>query len=291
MWNLFYEGKVRRVYVDNEGMLILLVASDQVSAFDQELGVSIPRKGRMLTKVSKHWFRATETLVPNAYSGLKQLAGMPDEDSLPDGVDLKASTKMLKLRMIPVEAVVRGYLTGSAWEIYKKGSREICGIKLPKGMVNSEEFDEPIFTPTTKASKGEHDKNLSFDEMVEHLEASDIMGAYDRAQLIREYSMKLYKYVHSRLLKKGIILADAKFEFGINPLTGNIMLADEIFTPDCSRFWSLSEYMVGEDQKSLDTQIVRDWVKNNQGKKVPQDILESAAVAYNKITEILISIH
>lgn len=288
MWKLLYEGKVRDVFSDNEEMLVLLVASDNVSAFDQNLGVSIPGKGKLTTKISKHWFEITEALVPNAYTVLKQL-GL--DGGLPDGINPEATTKMLKLKMLPVEAIVRGYLTGSLWSLYKKGSREICGIKLPKGMKNSEEFDEPIFTPTTKAPKGEHDKNLTFDEMVEHFEANDVMGAYDRAQLVREYSLRLYKYAHAELLKKGIILADAKFEFGINPMTGNIMLADELFTPDSSRFWTLSDYTVGKDQDSLDKQAIRDWVKRHPDEKVPQEILEDTAIKYDKIAGILTSIH
>lgn len=290
MWNLVSEGKIRQIYTDNEGMLVLLVAGDRAIVFDQELGVSISGKGKMMTKISKHWFRATEMLVPNAYSGLKQLEEMPAIE-LPEGIDADASIKMLKLKMIPVEAIVRGYLTGSAWSAYKEGYRELCGNKLPKGMVNSEEFDEPIFTPTTKAPKGEHNVNLTFDDMVEYLEKNDIMGAYDRAQLIREYSLKLYKYAHAKLYKKGIILADTRFEFGINPLTGNIMLADEIFTPDSSRFWSKSEYKVGEDQRSMDTQIIRDWIKRHPGQKISQEILEDTTAVYNKITEILTSTH
>ncbi|MBR3324218.1 phosphoribosylaminoimidazolesuccinocarboxamide synthase [Candidatus Saccharibacteria bacterium] len=286
MWKLLSEGKVRDVYTDEEEMLVLLVATNRVPAFDEKLGVSIVGKGRMLTKISKHWFRATEMLVPNAYSGLKQLNIKTD---LPSGVGKDVATKMLKLEMLPVEAIVRGYLTDDIWTAYKKGSREICGIKLPKGMQNSEEFDEPIFTPTTKASKGERDKNLTFDEMVEYFESYDIVAAYDRAQLVKEYSLKLYKYASAMLLKKGIILADTKFEFGINPLTGNIMLADEIFTPDSSHFWSLSEYTVGENQKSLDKQIIRDWMKRHPGERIPREILESTAMVYSRITDILTS--
>lgn len=285
-WNLAREGKVRKIYEHERDPKILLVAGDGVSAFDQNLGVSIPGKGRMLTKISKYWFEKTAIMVPNAYSALRfNPENIRDYELI--GLDPETVTPMLNLRMLPVEAIVRGYITGSMWESYKLGQREFCGITLPEGLKNGERLQTPIFTPTTKAPPGEHDQNLSYDEMVKHLESVSLLGAADRAKLVRDYSISLYNYAHNRLLEKGIILADTKFEFGINPLTGNIMLGDELFTPDSSRFWLLKDYTIGENQKSLDKQNIRDFVKEHPGETVPKAVLEKTALMYAKITDVV----
>lgn len=285
-WKLVSEGKVRKIYENPDEQKVLLVAGDGVSAFDQKLGVSIVGKGKMLTRISKYWFDKTAMIAPNAYSAVRYTGEDLREYEM-IGVDPDATTPMLKLRMLPIEAIVRGYITGSMWEAYKKGQRDFCGVKLPEGLQNCERLQAPIFTPTTKAPQGEHDRNLSFDEMVEHLEMNDIMGASDRARLVKDYSIALYNHAHHKLLEKGIILADTKFEFGVNPLTGNIVLGDELFTPDSSRFWLLKEYTIGENQKSLDKQIIRDWVKEHPGERVPQAVLEKTAIMYAKLTDVV----
>lgn len=285
-WNLINEGKVRQIYESEDHLAVALVASDRVSAFDEELGVVIPGKGRMLTEISKYWFEKTNKIVPNAYIALQQLA---TDFDLP-AVDPNTVTPMLKLNMLPIEAIVRGYITGSIWAAYDgpQKAREFCGLKLPDGMKNSEQFEDPLFTPTTKAPKGEHDQNLSFEEMVKHLEENGIMGARDRAQLIRDYSLSLYNFARNKLVKRGIILADTKFEFGINPITGNLMLGDELFTPDSSRFWLLKDYTIGQNQKSMDKQIIRDWVRQHPSERVTQAVLEKTSIVYSKITDALI---
>lgn len=290
-WKLVNEGKVRKVYENHIGSRVLLVASDGVSAFDQKLGVEIPGKGKMLTAMSKHWFDRTLNIVPNAYCAVKSEFGkLALEDAVALDADIDIVTPMMKLDMLPIEAIVRGYITGSAWEKYEKGERQICGERLPDGLRNSARLANPIFTPTTKAPQGEHDQDLNFDQLVGHLSKYGVLNPYGRAEIVKEYSLKLFRYASSELAKKGIILADTKFEFGINPATGSILLADELLTPDSSRFWSANEYRVGRPQKSLDKQIIRNWVKAHPDEQVPSEILEDTALVYNNIMEIILSI-
>ena len=290
-WKLVSEGKVRKVYENSTGSRVLLVASDGVSAFDQKLGVNIPGKGEMLTTISKHWFEKTMNLVPNAYCAVRAEFGvLAPEDVVTIGADLDTVTPMMKLDMLPIEAIVRGYITGSAWSAYEKGERQICGERLPEGLRNSARLAYPIFTPTTKAPAGEHDENLDFDQLVGHLAHHGVHNPYSRAEKVRELSLKLYNFASAELLSKGIILADTKFEFGINPSTGSILLADELFTPDSSRFWSAAEYRPGRVQKSLDKQIIRDWVKAHPGEVVSDEVLRDAAGVYKRITDIMLSI-
>ena len=290
-WKLVSEGKVRRVYEDAEASRVLLVAGDGVSAFDSNLGVSIPGKGEMLTKISKYWFEKTVNIVPNAYSAVKSEFNSLslDEMAILGVENMDAVTPMMKLNMLPVECIVRGYITGSAWKAYKNTlRREICGIRLPEGLRNSSRFASPIFTPTTKAPKGEHDQNLTLEEMVWHLGNHGVSSPAIKARQIEEYSMKLFNFASAQLLKKGIILADTKFEFGINPVTGSVILGDELFTPDSSRFWPVATYAAGRDQKSLDKQIIRDWVKTHPGEgPVPEEVLDDTARAYQEITDII----
>ena len=288
-WKLVSEGKVRRVYEDTEASRILLVAGNAVSAFDSNLGVSIPGKGAMLTKISKYWFERTVAIVPNAYSAVKsEFDELPLDEMEMLGVDdVDNVTPMMKLDMLPIEAIVRGYIAGSAWNAYKDGQREICGIRLQEDLINSSRLMKPIFTPTTKAPKGQHDENLTFDEMVEHFAACGLDDPKVKAGQVKDYSLRLFKFASSQLLAKGIILADTKFEFGINPVTGNVVLADEILTPDSSRFWPIDTYEAGKDQKSLDKQMIRDWVKAHPGEKVTDEVLNDAALIYQEITEII----
>lgn len=289
-WKLVSEGKVRRVYEDTESSRVLLIAGDGVSAFDSDLGVSIPGKGAMLTKISKYWFERTTTIAPNAYSAVRsEFNALPLEEMVALDVDsMETVTPMMKLNMLPIEAIVRGYIAGSAWNVYKSSlRREICGIRLPEGLRNSSRLLNPIFTPTTKAPKGQHDENLTFEEMIRHLAAHGVNNPVAKAEQVREYSLRLFNFASTQLMAKGIILADTKFEFGINPVTGSVLLADEIFTPDSSRFWPADSYAAGRNQKSLDKQIIRDWVKAHPGEKVPDEVLNDAAAVYRKITKII----
>lgn len=283
-WNLINEGKVRRVYENSEKTRVILAAGDDVSAFDEKLGVKISGKGRILTRMSKYWFKKTHDIVPNAY-----VPAMVGADHAFQAQFDGAAIEMLELDMLPVEAVVRGYITGSAYAAYSGPDkvREICGVKLPDGLQNCEKLPTPIFTPTTKAPKGQHDENITYDEMVQLFKDKGILAAEDRAKRVRDYSLALYDFIAEILLEKGIIFADTKFEFGINPMTGQIMVADELATPDSSRFWDLEEYEVGRDQNSLDKQPIRDWTKANPGQKVPFEILEQTGTRYTQISDVV----
>lgn len=286
---LISRGKVRLVYENGDHDRVILVATDVVSAFDEQLGVTIPGKGKMLTRISKYWFEKTATMVPNAYMAAKlDFSADYRYESEAEG-DKLAITEMFKLNMLPVECIVRGYITGSMWEAYNGPNkiREFCGITLPHGLRNSEQLPEPIFTPTTKAPAGEHDQNLSFEEMIVYLEKNHFVEAREKAETIRDYSIRLYKFAYGKLLRKGIILADTKFEFGLDPVAGRVMLGDELLTPDSSRFWPLTGYKIGKNQKSLDKQVIRDWVKAHPNEKVPDEILEEARQAYGEITQII----
>lgn len=291
-WKLISKGKVRSVYENEAGTRIILVASDGVSAFDHELGVNVPGKGRLLTKISKYWFDKTLNIVPNAYCSVRGEFGnmsssrdLLDIDGAED--DLGNVTPMMKLDMLPIEAIVRGYITGSAWEKYAKGAREICGERLPEDLLEASKLPTPIFTPTTKAPIGEHDQDLNFDQLVGYLSANGVLNPYSRAELVKEYSLELFNFASEELLKKGIVLVDTKFEFGINPVTGNILLADEVLTPDSSRFWSVEDYKPGRPQKSLDKQVIRDWIKKHPDERVPNEVLEDTAIIYNNIADII----
>ena len=291
-WKLVSEGKVRKIYENLGGTRILLVATDAVSAFDQSLGVLIEGKGRMLTEISKYWFDLTNTIVPNAYMAAK--LDFDSDYSYETVMDGKTVTQMVKLDMLPIEAIVRGYITGSMWKAYSEGEREFCGNRLCDGYEESERLvdqygaNAPIFTPTTKAPKGEHDQNLTFDEMVEHLGKNGVADPHGVAEWVRDYSFRLYNFAHDRLERRGIILADTKFEFGIDPNgVGNVILGDELLTPDSSRFWPLDDYEKGRPQKSLDKQVIRDYIKAHPGEEIPPRVLDEAKAVYAKITRII----
>jgi phosphoribosylaminoimidazole-succinocarboxamide synthase len=272
-------GKVRDIY--DLGENLLLVATDRISAFDVVLPNGIPGKGRVLTRISIYWFKQMEDVIPNHVVAIK-VEDFPKK--LYKYVDILEGRSMLvkKARPIPVECVVRGYLSGSSWKEYKeRGS--VCGIKLPVGFVESSRLDEPIFTPSTKAEQG-HDINISFEDV------KSIIGG-DLAKKLRDTSLKIYSKARDMAEKKGIIIADTKFEFGL--YNDKFMLIDELLTPDSSRFWSIKDYAPGRCQDSYDKQIVRDylltldWDQTYPGPSLPDEIIQKAAMRYSEILKII----
>jgi phosphoribosylaminoimidazole-succinocarboxamide synthase len=271
--------KVRDIY--DLGDKLLIVASDRISAFDVGLPGGIEDKGKVLTKLSIFWFRQMEPIIKNHVFEI-------DADKYPEPLkiyrDILRGRSMIvkKAKLIPVECVVRGYLAGSGWKEYQeKGT--ICGISLPKGLVESSKFEKPIFTPTTKADEG-HDMNMTFEEL-----SAGIGG--DLAAILRDKSIMIYERACEIAEKKGIIIADTKFELGM--LDGEMILIDEILTPDSSRFWSMKDYKPGFSQDSYDKQIVRDylntldWDKTYPGPELPKDVAEKARARYIEILKIL----
>lgn len=248
------KGKVRDIY--DVGDQLVLVTSDRVSAFDVTLPSLIPHKGAVLNKISAFWFDFTKEVVPNHMISVDN-ADMPEEFRTEEF----AGRCMLvqKLKMLPVECIVRGYITGSGWESYQK-SGSVCGIKLPEGLLESERLPAPIYTPTTKATEG-HDEHISFEQTVE------LIGE-DLATQLRNKSIEIYTMCAEYALTKGIIIADTKLEFGVGS-DGTLVLADEVLTPDSSRFWPAAGYAVGQSQKSYDKQYLRDWLKNSGWSKTP----------------------
>lgn len=273
-------GKVREIF--DLGESFLFVASDRISAFDVVMPNGIPRKGEVLTQISHFWFDQTEKLVPN-----HRLAKA--DDPLPAPLQPHAaqlarrSMIVKKAKPLAVECIVRGYLAGSGWKEYKK-SGTVCGIPLPAGLQDSSELPEPIFTPSTKADTG-HDENISFDE------AKKILGD-DIANQARDLSLKIYKFARDYARQRGIIIADTKFEFGM--FDGQLILIDEVLTPDSSRFWPADQYAPGKNQPSYDKQFVRDyletldWNKTPPGPTLPADVVEKTTAkyleAYEKLT-------
>ena len=329
-------GKVRDLHMLNDGRL-LLVASDRISAFDVVLPNTIPDKGRVLTGVSRFWFRETASMIPNhlLYTDPAVVVESWAREALAQGVDTPAFGPLDELpgrimickpaRVVPIEAVVRGYLAGSGWKEYlERGT--VCGIPLPAGLRESDQLPEPIFTPATKAELGEHDENVSFDGMVDHMAAwwpgSPAIGVL--AEAIRDQALRLYRYAAAVAARRGILLADTKFEFGMvgealpaadpgppeerlgppdvqptgmsmrGPLVEYLTLIDEVLTPDSSRFWDAATYEPGRAQASFDKQFVRDWLetqpwdKTAPGPDLPPDVIEGTRAryveAYERIT-------
>jgi phosphoribosylaminoimidazole-succinocarboxamide synthase len=256
-----------------------MVASDRLSAFDVVLPTGIPGKGAMLTAISHFWFERTRHIVPNHVD----LATMTLEEALPDPVErqqiLDRATVVRKLKALPVEAIVRGYLIGSGWKDYQSGGG-ICGIALPAGLRLADRLPEPIYTPSTKAGAGAHDENITFS----HTEG--LIGPQLAARL-REVSLGLYRFAAAYSLGRGIIIADTKFEFGLTD-DGQLVLMDEALTPDSSRFWPADQYRPGENPASFDKQFVRDyletldWDKTAPGPALPQAIQEKTAAKYRE---------
>jgi phosphoribosylaminoimidazole-succinocarboxamide synthase len=281
---LLARGKVRDNYAVGDDR-ILMVASDRISAFDVIMGEPIPGKGALLTRLSLFWF---DQLGPKGLNICPiHLTGDAPESvvSAEEAAQVTGRSMLVqRLKPIPVEAVVRGYLAGSGWKEYQD-SRSVCGVPLPEGLHNASRLPEPIYTPAAKAEMGEHDENITFEKTVE-------MIGPDLAAQIREISIRLYKAAAEIALKKGIIIADTKFEFGLDP-KGQLVLMDEVLTPDSSRYWPADQYAVGSNPPSYDKQFLRDWLETAQvngqlwdksppSPRLPREVIEKTAAKYQE---------
>ena len=276
------EGKVREVY--DIGDAIVMYATDRISAFDVILKNKIVDKGAILTGMSKFWFNYTKDILPNHMIST-DLADLPE---FFQKEEFKGHVmKVKKLEMLPVECIVRGYITGSGWASYQENGT-VCGIKLPEGIKESDKLPEPIYTPSTKADLGDHDENISFEQSIDHLEKYYPGKGKEYAEKLRDYTIALYKKCAEYALSRGIIIADTKFEFGLNE-DGEIILGDEMLTPDSSRFWPKEGYEPGHGQPSFDKQFVRDWLKANPDSDylLPQDVIDKTIAKYKEAYELL----
>ncbi|MDH3632074.1 MAG: phosphoribosylaminoimidazolesuccinocarboxamide synthase [Gammaproteobacteria bacterium] len=279
--DLLARGKVRDIYaIDDAHMLI--VTTDRLSAFDVVFAEPIPHKGELLTEVSNFWFAKTAGLVGNHLSDLDLRDYVSEEDYL----RLKDRSILVKrLETLPVEAIVRGYVIGSGWKDYQ-ASGEICGIKLPAGLQQAAKLPQPIFTPSTKAEVGDHDINVSFDDVIARI-------GVDKANQVREKSIQLYQLAADYALERGIIIADTKFEFGIDA-DDELVLIDEILTPDSSRYWPADEYRVGISPPSFDKQFLRDyletldWDKTPPAPTIPAELIAKTQQKYQQVRDILL---
>jgi len=277
---LLSKGKVRDVYALGDDKL-LMITTDRLSAFDVVMGQPIPEKGIVLNQMANFWFEKLADVIPNHLTGIDPRSVVP-ADEVNQVQDRAVVAKRLK--PILVEAVVRGYLAGSAWKDYKE-TGQVCGIALPDGLENAQKLPEPIFTPAAKAEMGEHDENISFDKVIE-------MIGEKLANQIREVSIRLYKKASEYAATRGIIIADTKFEFGLND-AGQLVLMDEILTADSSRFWPAETYHVGSNPPSFDKQFVRDWLetamvdgklwpKTAPAPALPTDVVNKTAEKYRE---------
>jgi phosphoribosylaminoimidazole-succinocarboxamide synthase len=273
---LLHRGKVRDIYTIDDGHL-LIVTTDRLSAFDVVLPTPIPGKGEVLTQLSNFWFARTRSIVPN------HLAALPLERILPDAAERTQTASraivVRRLKALPIEAIVRGYIVGSGWKEYRKAGT-VCGIPLPAGLQEAAKLPEPIFTPSTKAAVGAHDENISFEA------AAGLLGP-DLAAQVRRVSLGIYKECAEYALTRGIIIADTKFEFGVDE-QGRLTLIDEILTPDSSRFWPADQYRPGANPPSFDKQYVRDylesigWNKKPPAPALPPDVVAKTVEKYRE---------
>ena len=279
---LLNSGKVRDIFaVDDDHMLI--VTSDRLSAFDVILPDPIPGKGSVLTTVSNFWFERTTKIIPN------HLCSIRLEEVLKDETELEMVTGrgivVRRLKPLPVEAIVRGYIIGSGWKDYQK-TGSICGINLPAGLQQAQQLPEPLFTPSTKADVGEHDENINFEKTVE------LIGR-EMAEKVRDVSLRIYKDAADYARDRGIIIADTKFEFGTDE-DGELVLIDEVLTPDSSRFWPADSYEIGISPPSFDKQYVRDyletldWDKKAPGPSLPEEVIRNTAAKYREAQDRLV---
>ena len=277
---LLHQGKVRDIY-DIDSQYMLIVATDRLSAFDVIFEQPIASKGKILTEIANFWFDKTKHIVQNHLTKIKleEVLTAKEAETLSG-----RAIVVKKLKPLPVEAVVRGYLIGSGWKEYQE-SQSVCGIALPEDLRLASRLEKPIFTPSSKAAVGEHDANISFEEV------EGLIGA-DLAKEMKEVSLEIYRFASKLAIEKGIIIADTKFEFGLDS-NNQLTLMDEVLTPDSSRFWSLSDYAPGVSPKSFDKQIIRDyletldWNKAPPAPEIPQKIMHQAANKYMDIQSIL----
>jgi phosphoribosylaminoimidazole-succinocarboxamide synthase len=272
-WEHVYSGKVRDLYSSPARPgVVLMVASDRVSAFDHVLSPGIPGKGELLTRLSLWWFEQLRDIPNHLVAG-----EIPAEVA---GRAMLAKT----LDMYPIECVVRGYLSGSGWAEYRE-TQQVCGVQLPAGLSDGDRLPEPIYTPAWKAPMGEHDENITFERTVE-------LVGLEAATALRERSLEVFGRASAIAEARGVILADTKFEFGADPVTGELTLADEVLTSDSSRYWDAAEYEAGRRGLSFDKQIVRDWLaahwdKTGTPPELPQEIVEQTAARYRELIERL----
>lgn len=276
------EGKVREIY--DIGDSLIMTATDRISAFDVILKNKVTDKGAILTQMSRFWFDFTKDILPNHMIST-DTADMPEffRTERFDGNSMKCQ----KLNMLPVECIVRGYITGSGWASYQKDGT-VCGISLPEGLKESEKLPEPIYTPSTKAEIGDHDENVSYERTVEILEKQFPGRGEEYAAKLRDYTIALYKKCADYAYGRGIIIADTKFEFGLDE-DGDVILGDEMLTPDSSRFWPLEGYEPGKSQPSYDKQFVRDWLKANPDSDylLPDEVIEKTVEKYKEAFALL----
>ncbi len=276
------EGKVREIYDNNDSLI--MVATDRISCFDVILHNIISKKGTVLTQMSKFWFDMTSDIIPNHMISV-DVNDMPEYFRKPefDGNSMMCK----KLEMLPVECIVRGYITGSGWESYKK-TGEVCGIRLPKGLKESDKLPEPIYTPSTKAEIGDHDENITYEQSIEYLEKKFPGKGAEYAKQLKDNTIALYKKCADYAASRGIIIADTKFEFGLDE-NGNMVLGDEMLTPDSSRFWPADSYEPGHSQPSFDKQFARDWLKAHPGNDwtLPADIVDKTIAKYLQAYSLL----
>ena len=276
------EGKVREIY--DIGDSLIMYATDRISAFDVILKNKVTNKGRVLTQMSRFWFDCTKDVIPNHMLSV-------DVNDMPEFFRTEEfrgrSMLCRKLTMIPVECIVRGYITGSGWESYKKNGT-VCGIQLPEGLKECDKLPEPIYTPSTKAEIGDHDENISYEKSIEVLEKAFPGHGEEYAKKIKDATIALYVKCADYARTRGIIIADTKFEFGLNE-DGEVMLADEMLTPDSSRFWPVEGYEPGHSQPSFDKQFVRDWLKANPDSdyNLPQEVIDKTIAKYLEAYRLL----
>ena len=276
------EGKVREIY--DTGEYLIMRATDRISCFDVILNNEVSKKGMVLTQMSRFWFDLTKDILPNHMIST-DTKDMPEFFRQPRFTG--NSMLCRKLTMLPVECIVRGYITGSGWASYVKTGK-VCGITLPEGLKESEKLPEPIYTPSTKAEIGDHDENISFEQSVAYLEERFPGKGQEYAEKLRDYTLALYKKCADYAAQRGIIIADTKFEFGLDE-EGNIVLGDEMLTPDSSRFWPADGYEAGHSQPSFDKQFARDWLKSHEGHnwQLPQEIVDKTIEKYLQAYELL----
>ena len=276
------EGKVREIYDVDDALI--MVATDRISAFDVILKNQVVNKGIVLTQMSRFWFDLTNDIVKN-HMITTDVQKMPE--FFRNEKFIGRSMLCKKLEMLPIECIVRGYITGSGWVSYQK-DKTVCNIKLPDGLRECDQLPEPIYTPSTKAEIGEHDENISYEKSVEILKKAYPERGEEYAQKLRDYTIALYKKCAEYARTKGIIIADTKFEFGLDE-HGEVVLADEMLTPDSSRFWPVEGYEPGKGQPSFDKQFVTDWLKQNPNSDycLPQEVIDKTIAKYLEAYHLL----